>query len=103
MPMTMTNSSNPYTWNLNASLPVGQTVYLYITGHIANTPTCIGTYINVVDLRYTVNGQLKTGQANVHINVIGLPSSSMTITKTALSYGNNVGDPVVFELVYQNN
>lgn len=30
-PMTMTNSSNPYTWNLNASLPVGQTVYLYIT------------------------------------------------------------------------
>lgn len=102
-PMTMTNSSNPYTWNLNASLPVGQTVYLYITWHIANTPSCVGTYINVVNLRYTVNGQLKTGQAQVNINVITLPSSNMTITKTALSYGNNVGDPVVFELIYQNN
>ena len=29
--MTMTNTSNPYAWNLNASLPVGQTVYLYLT------------------------------------------------------------------------
>jgi uncharacterized repeat protein (TIGR01451 family) len=27
----------------------------------------------------------------------------MTITKTALSYGNTVGQPVVFELLYKNN
>lgn len=102
-PMTMTNTTNPYTWNLNASLPVGQIVYLYLTWHIANDPSCAGTYINVVDLRYTVNGQLKTGQANVNINVIILPTSSMTIEKSILQYGNNVGDSVVFELLYQNN
>lgn len=102
-PMTMTNPINPYTWNLNASLPVGQTVYLYLTWHIANNPSCVGSYTNVVDLRYTVNGQLKTGQANATINVIALPTASMTITKTALSYGNTVGQPVVFELLYKNN
>jgi len=31
VPMTMVTSSNPYTWNLNNSLLVGQTAYLYLT------------------------------------------------------------------------
>ncbi len=103
MPMTMTNSSNPYAWNVNTSLPVGQTAYLYLTWHIANNPSCIGTYINVVDLRYTVNGVLKTGQAYTNINVIIVPTSSMTIEKKIISYGNNVGDNVQYEIVYTNN
>ncbi|MEI6672244.1 MAG: hypothetical protein WCL02_02545 [bacterium] len=58
--MTMTNANNPYTWNLNGSLAVGQTVYLYLTGHIGNNQSCVGNYINNIDLRYMVNGQLKT-------------------------------------------
>ncbi|MEI6774057.1 MAG: hypothetical protein WCL18_04585 [bacterium] len=103
VPMTMINSSNPYTWNLNTSLPVGQTAYLYLTGHIANSPSCIGSYINIVDLRYMVNGQLKTGSANVSINVIAIPTSSMTIEKKIISYGNTAGEPVIYELIYKNN
>lgn len=102
-PMTMTSTSSPYTWNLTSPLAVGQTVYLYITGHIANTPSCVGSYINIVKLKYTVNGQVKTAQAQANFKVITLPNASMKITKNILSYGNKVGDPVVFELLYQNN
>lgn len=31
MPLTMTNTTDPYAWNYNGSLAVGQTIYLYIT------------------------------------------------------------------------
>lgn len=30
-PMNMTNTTNPYTWTLINSLPVGQPVYIYLT------------------------------------------------------------------------
>ena len=89
IPMTMTNSSNPYTWNLNASLPVGQTVNVFLTGHIGSNMNCIGSYTNGVELRYTINGQLKTGHATATINVIGVPTSAMTIEKKIVQYGNN--------------
>ena len=103
VPMTMTNSSNPYTWNVNTSVAVGQTAYLYLTWHIANNPSCAGMYINVVDLRYTINGLLKTWQAYVNINVVVVPTSSMNIEKKIISYGNNVGDNVQYEIDYTNN
>lgn len=102
-PMTMTNANNPYTWNLNGSLAVGQTVYLYLTGHIGNNQSCVGNYINNIDLRYMVNGQLKTWHADVSINVSTLPTASMIIEKKIVSYGNLPWDPVVFELIYTNN
>lgn len=31
------------------------------------------------------------------------PSSTITFEKRLISYGTNSGDPVVFELLYQNN
>jgi uncharacterized repeat protein (TIGR01451 family) len=104
VPMTMINSgAQPYTWNLASSLPVGQSVYLYLLGHIANNQSCVGTYTNVVNLKYTVNGQLKTSQASVTINVITAPNASMTIEKKIVQYGNTSGDPIIFELLYRNN
>lgn len=103
VPMTMTNNANPYTWALNASLPVGQTAYLYLTWHIANNASCIGSYTNNVELRYVVNGLLKTGYANVTIGVATVPTTNMSIEKKVVSYGNTTNDSVVFELIYQNN
>lgn len=46
MPLIMTNPTNPYTWTYSGSLAVGQTIYLYLTGRISNTPSCVGTYVN---------------------------------------------------------
>lgn len=103
VPMTMTNNANPYTWGLNASLPVGQTAYLYLTWHIANNASCIGSYTNNVELRYLVNGLLKTGYANVTIGVATVPTTNMSIEKKITRYGNTTNDIVTFELIYQNN
>lgn len=100
MPMTMTNTNNPYTWNLTPSLTIGQTFYLYLTGHIANNPACAGPYTNVVNLNYMVNGTLQTGQAHADITVV---ASAMTIDKSISQYGNASGSPIVFELLYTNN
>lgn len=99
----MTSSINPYTWNFNTAMTINQTAYLYLTGHIKNDPSCAGVYTNIVDLKYMVNGESKTGQAQTTINVLAVPASTMTIEKKIVQYGNNVGDPIVFELVYKNN
>lgn len=99
----MTNSINPYTWNFNTTMTINQIAYLYLTGHIKNDPSCVGNYTNIVDLKYMVDGELKTGQAQTTINVLAVPASTMTIEKKIVQYGNNVGDPIVFELVYKNN
>ncbi|MEI6118262.1 MAG: hypothetical protein WCP92_03290 [bacterium] len=103
VPLTMTNSTDPYVWTYNGSLAVGQTIYLYITGHISNTPASVGTYINTLLLSYMVNGQIKTGQANATINVAITPASTMIFEKRLIQYGNNAGDGITFELLYQNN
>ncbi|MCX6823630.1 MAG: hypothetical protein NT085_00685 [candidate division SR1 bacterium] len=103
VPLTMTNSTDPYVWTYNGSLAVGQTIYVYLTGHISNTPSSVGTYINTTLLSYMVNGQIKTGQANATINVAIVPASTMIFEKRLIQYGNNVGDGVTFELLYQNN
>jgi hypothetical protein len=56
----MTNTSDPYQWTYNGTLAIGQTIYLYITGHISNNATCIGTYINNADISYRVNNVVQT-------------------------------------------
>lgn len=103
VPLTMTNTTDPYVWTYNGSLAVGQTIYLYITGHISNTPSSVGTYVNTILLSYMVNGQIKTGQANATFNVAIMPASTMIFEKKLIQYGNNVWDGVTFELFYQNN
>lgn len=90
MPLTMINTSNPYTWNYNGSLAVGQTIYLYITGHISTTPSCIGSYINNAGIGYFINGTLQTGNAQpLNFNVSTTPSSTMSFEKKLVQYGNN--------------
>lgn len=104
MPLTMTNTTDPYSWSYATSLAAGQTIYLYITGHISNTPSCVGNYINNANISYVVNGETKTGNAQALSFVVSTtPSSTMTFEKRLVQYGNNSGDPVVFELLYQNN
>ena len=90
VPLTMTNNTDPYVWTYNGSLAVGQTIYLYITGHISNTPASVGTYVNTTLLSYMVNGQIKTGQANATINVLPTSVSTMIFEKRLIQYGNNV-------------
>jgi hypothetical protein len=100
----MTTTTNPYTWTYNGSLAVGQTIYLYITGHISNTPSCINSYINNASIAYTINGATQTGIApGLNFTVSSTPNSTMTFEKRLVQYGNNSGDPVVFELLYTNN
>lgn len=86
----MTNTTDPYVWTYNGSLAVGQTIYLYITGHISDTPSSVGTYVNTTLLSYMVNGQIKTGQANATFNVAIMPASTMIFEKKLIQYGNNV-------------
>ena len=54
-------------------------------------------------MQYTINGLVKTGHADATIKVIPTPSSTMTIQKNILQYGNASGDPISFELIYYNN
>lgn len=46
LPMTLTNGNNPYERTLNTPLSVGQTLYLYLTGQVANNGACAGNYLN---------------------------------------------------------
>lgn len=104
MPLTMTNTSDPYQWLYNGTLAVGQTIYLYITGHISNSATCVGTYINNANVSYIVNGEAKTWSAQALSFVVSTtPSSTMNFEKRLIQYGNTPWAPVVFELVYRNN
>lgn len=90
MPLTMTNTSDPFTWKYNGSLAVGQTIYVYITGHISNTPSCVGTYINEANISYLSNGVTKTGNAQALSFVVSTtPSSTMSFEKKVVQYGNN--------------
>lgn len=59
-PMTQTSVTNPYEWTLTNTVAVGQTVTLSLNGQIANSPSCVGNYINTATLKYIVNGQLRT-------------------------------------------
>ena len=106
LPLNMTIMNNPYTWALattNGVLNVGQTFHLSLIGHIANNASCVWSYNNISNLQYTINGQTKTAQSNATINATYTPSSVMNFTKRVISYGENVGDPVVFALDYVNN
>lgn len=38
--LSMTSTTNPYRWQANAPLAVGQTIYLYLTGHIGANAQC---------------------------------------------------------------
>lgn len=60
VPVTMTNTNPPYEWTLNAPLNVGQTVYLYLTGQVANSRSCAGSYLNTGTLTYVYNNQVFT-------------------------------------------
>jgi hypothetical protein len=51
-----------------------------------------------------INGVTQTGIAQpLSFTVSATPSSTITFEKRLVQYGNNSGDPVVFELLYQNN
>ncbi len=101
---TMISSIDPYVWRYSESLAVGQTIYLYVTWHINATPSCVGTYINNASTSYTINGAIQTGIAQPLIFTVSTtPNSTMSFEKKVVQYGNNVWDPVVFELLYQNN
>ncbi len=73
-PMTYINGSYPYTWNINTSMTAGQTISLFLTGHVGTDPSCIGSYTNNVDLLYYTNDQLKTWHAETTINVSSFSS-----------------------------
>ena len=39
--LTPITSVDPFQWQYAGSLAVGQTIYLYLTGHISNSATCV--------------------------------------------------------------
>lgn len=102
--LTPTSSIDPYQWQYPGALNPGQIIYIYLTWHISNNASCIGTYINNASVLYTANGSIQTGVANpLTFQVLWTPSSTVSFEKRLISYGVNPGDPVVFELLYQNN
>ena len=60
VPLAMTNAMNPYTRTYTGTLNVGETIYLYLTGHMSNDPACIGAYVNNAAISYMVNGVMQT-------------------------------------------
>jgi len=102
--LTPITSVDPFQWQYAGSLAVGQTIYLYLTGHISNSATCVWTYINNANISYLVNGQTNTGTApGLTFAVSTTPSSTMNFEKRLVQYGNTPWAPVVFELLYRNN
>jgi uncharacterized repeat protein (TIGR01451 family) len=94
---------DPYQWIHTGTLGVQQTIYVYITWHISDAPSCVGTYTNNAQIIYMVNGVTKTWAAQLNFTVSTTPSSTMTFEKKLIQYGSNPWDPVVFELTYKNN
>lgn len=103
MPLTVASANNPYTRTFNGNLAVGQTLYLYLTGNISNNQSCVNTYINNASFMYTIAEKTYTGSTQTSFQVSTTPSSTMMFEKRLVSYGNNPGDPVVFEILYRNN
>lgn len=104
MPLTMTSTTDPYTWTYNGSLAVWQTIYLYITWHISTAASCVNTYTNNAGIKYIINGTTQTGTITpLDFTVTAGGNSTMIFEKRLVQYGNNSWDPVVFELLYQNN
>ena len=100
----MVSTTNPYSWNYNGSLAVGQTMYIYLTGHMSNNISCASSYTNNASVSYTINGNTQTEIAQpLNFSLGNTSSSTMSFEKRIVQYGNNSGDPVVFELLYQNN
>jgi len=87
MPLTLTNVNNPYERTLNTTLPVGQTVYIYLTGQVANTRSCAGSYLNTGTLTYIVNNLSYTGHDVVNFVV---PSPSVNSCKQLDLHGSSV-------------
>jgi uncharacterized repeat protein (TIGR01451 family) len=81
-------------------LNVGQTIYIYLTGQVANTRSCAGNYLNTGTLTYTINNLVKTGIDVVNFSV---PLVNVSFVKTLLSHGTTHGDAVSFALDYANN
>lgn len=51
-----------------------------------------------------MNGSIQTGNtAPLNFSVSNVPNSTMSFEKKIVQYGSVTGDPVIFELVYQNN
>jgi len=102
MPLTFTNTSNPYTWMLNGPLAVGQTIYLYLSWVVANNTSCIGNYLNTWTLTYTINWQTKYWQDYKPFVVIGTPIVNVDFVKTLIQWWNKKWDAISFLLTYQN-
>jgi uncharacterized repeat protein (TIGR01451 family) len=98
--LPLTNPNNPYERTLIPTLAVGQTVYIYLTGQVANTRSCAGNYLNTWTLTYVVNGQTKTWLDVVSFSV---PLVNVTFNKSILTQGTTHGDSVSFALDYANN
>ena len=98
--ITATSLTNPYEWTLLAPLNVNQTIYIYLTGQVANTRSCAGNYLNTGTLTYTINNQIKTGLDVVNFSV---PLVNVSFVKTIIKQGTTHGDAVSFALDYANN
>lgn len=89
-PFSMTTPTDPYVWTYNSSLAVGQTIYLYITGHVSNSASCVGSYINNANIAYDVNAVTQTGVApGANFQISTTPSSTVVFEKKLVQYGNN--------------
>lgn len=83
----MNDSINPYERTLTTPLAAGQTVILSLTGQVANTPSCAGTYLNTGTLTYVFHDKTYTGYDVVNFFV---PDMGTTQQCSALNmYGNS--------------
>ncbi len=102
-PLTVVSAQYPYSRLYSGSLWAQQSIALYLTGNISNSPSCVGTYTNNAYATYVLNATTHTWYASwVSFEVSTTPSSYMLFEKRIVSYGTTPGDLVTFELLYQN-
>jgi len=74
-----------------------------IFAHIANNPSCVGSYINTWKLTYTEWGSTHVLYDNYPFKVVATPNIKVSITKTVDKTYVHHGDTVTYTITYTNN
>ena len=89
--------------NLYWYLYAWQSFNFTIFAHIANNPSCVGSYVNTGKLTYTEWGNTHTLYDDYPFQVVATPNIKVDITKTVDKQYVNHWETVTYTITYTNN
>jgi len=91
------------TWTYNQTLMPGNTLWLYMSGNIANNSNCVNpNYQNIINLEYVELGILHKDQAVYNFAVIESPVANILLSKSVNKIKVQSGDNITYTIKYQN-